>query len=492
MSSEQERVQQMMLDQAHGNETGRKLVWDPLTKTIRADDPSRPDQDTLKIHRSDMEHFADGQFAGRITLAGECLATATGHAQGLARQFRRLDGEAAYSDLAPEAGGAVVSGSVLVTPAGEDIGPTAFGQPQDEVRVVASPTSSPTDTLPNGDAVAAEWTARGYIRDGADWQAVPVDVVPVRAELFSRARGLLESGLLADKCVFTVGLGSGGAPIVLELAKLGITRHILMDHDRLEVANVGRHVAGLRDVGRRKTAFMAERLRDKNPYVQVETHDRRVAWDTQELVRDCIRRSDLVIAGVDDRQARVILNKLCLAENKPLIVPGAFRRAYGGQVLFVEPRVTPCYECFLAGMPDRARDEEIASADQAARLAYSDRPVPIEPGLSNDIAPISQMVVKLALQYLLRGRPTTLRSLDADLVAPWYLWLNRREPGTDYAELDPLGFTLDGLHVMRWYGIDFDRNPACPACGDGRLLDGVSEAASSDEVEVFAAETAAA
>jgi hypothetical protein len=76
------------------------------------------------------------------------------------------------------------------------------------------------------------------------------------------------------------------------------------------------------------------------------------------------------------------------------------------------------------------------------------------------------MVVKLAIQELLRGTETTLRPLDDDLVAPLYLWLNRREPGTQFEKLEPLGFSLGGLRILRWYGIDLKRDPGCPVCGD--------------------------
>jgi hypothetical protein len=76
------------------------------------------------------------------------------------------------------------------------------------------------------------------------------------------------------------------------------------------------------------------------------------------------------------------------------------------------------------------------------------------------------MVVKLVIQELLKGTETTLRSLDDDLVAPWLLWLNRREIGTQYENLEPLEFNVGGMHILRWYGIDVKRHPACPVCGD--------------------------
>jgi hypothetical protein len=117
-------------------------------------------------------------------------------------------------------------------------------------------------------------------------------------------------------------------------------------------------------------------------------------------------------------------------------------------------------------LPDRARDQEISNPEQATGIAYSDRPVAIEPGLSTDIAPVSIMTVKLIIQEFVKGTETTLRSLDEDLVAPWYLWLNRREPGTQYQKLGPLEFNVDGIRVLRWYGIDMKPDPACPVCGN--------------------------
>jgi len=117
-------------------------------------------------------------------------------------------------------------------------------------------------------------------------------------------------------------------------------------------------------------------------------------------------------------------------------------------------------------LPKQARDVEISNRQQAEGLSYTDRPVPIEPGLSIDIAPISTMVVKLVIMELLRGTQTTLRSLEDDLTASWFIWLNRREAETQYENLEPLGFNVGGMHILRWYGIDVKRHPACPICGD--------------------------
>jgi hypothetical protein len=75
-------------------------------------------------------------------------------------------------------------------------------------------------------------------------------------------------------------------------------------------------------------------------------------------------------------------------------------------------------------------------------------------------------VTKLAIQHLIQGQETTLRSLDEDLTASLYLWLNRREADTPFAKLNPMVFGVDEMSILRWYGLPAERNPACPSCGD--------------------------
>ena len=95
-----------------------------------------------------------------------------------------------------------------------------------------------------------------------------------------------------------------------------------------------------------------------------------------------------------------------------------------------------------------------------------DRPVAVEPGLSLDVLPYANFLTKLSLLELLEGKPTSLDILRRDYSAPWYLWLNRPEAGTQYSSMPPLSDSSDEMTINRWYGIDLERNAACPACGD--------------------------
>ena len=356
-----------------------------------------------------------------------------------------------------------VPGSIQVVNQRSDFSISRIGKKSDRVRIVLRQEDQRSCQKASKESFL---DVRGYVLNEPSWQEMPVQIIPVRNEIFSRFGGLLETDVLAGKRVLIIGLGSGGSLIAIELAKSGITDFILMDHDRLEVANVGRHAAGLSHVGRFKTKAIRELIIDKNPYAKVRTYEDKVSWVNVGKVREIVKEADIIVCATDDRPSKLLLNRIIVEEHKPCVFAGAFRRAYGGQVLFVRPESSLCYQCFCMLLPEQAEDQEISSQEQAEGLAYTDRPVPIEPGLSIDIAPISLMVVKLVIQELLKDSTTTLRSLDDDLVAPWYLWINRRELGTQYEKMKPLAFNIDGLHVLRWYGVSVERHPDCPVCGD--------------------------
>ena len=178
-----------------------------------------------------------------------------------------------------------------------------------------------------------------------------------------------------------------------------------------------------------------------------------------------IKKNDLIICATDNRESRLLINKLCIAENKVCIYGGTFRRACGGQVLRVIPHKTLCYDCFLSLLPDElTNDYEISNQRQASRISYSDRVVPVEPGLSSDILPISTFITKLAILELLKDKEHSMKSLYDDFTCPLYLWINRRE--YQFSNLLPMEAEVDRMSIMRWYGVKVNRYEKCFTCGE--------------------------
>lgn len=453
-------TQQLMIQEAMKaiaeRKPGRsKLVYDKAKRTIVAVTAGVETPRALNITADDADMFAI------VTLSSQWLREQWPHIERdkkIAVRFSVWDNGDAHTqcDLGPQPSPSSVEGVVAV---GEESAAADKSAP----RVSLTPYKPS-----KGDHVAfIAPDGSAYIATGSR-AGEPIDVVfaDVQPELATRRSGILETTILSDKSVLCIGVGTGGAHAAIELAKCGVGHFILVDRDRLGVGNVVRHPGGISQVGRFKVNVVRDLIYDKNPDVQVLTYPIELTHDNQETLRDLIDKADVVICGTDNRPSKLLVNRLCVESDTIAVFGGAFRRAFGGQVLRVRPKQSPCFECFVAAMPDTASDVEISSASDASDIAYSDQPVAVEPGLSLDVLPIANMLTKLALLELLADKQTTLSVLKKDYDAPWYLWLNKPEPGTQYASLPPLSESSDEMTINRWYGIYLDRDPACPICGD--------------------------
>lgn len=315
--------------------------------------------------------------------------------------------------------------------------------------------------------------ARGtrlWIDDGAavarlrrDDTWIEVPVIDATDSTLARNGGVLESTLLADASVAVIGLGSGGSLIADQLARAGVGELVLVDFDTLEASNVGRHLCDTPDLGRRKTAAVADALRRRVPGIRVRTTDLDVVADPDDLA-GAVSGCHVLVGATDSNASRRVVNRLALASARPAIFGRAYTRACGGDVARVSAG-GPCWECLFAQV---VAEEEVASVNSAGAVAYADAPARAEPGLALDIAPIAQMCARLVITELVRGKGSTLESLDDDLVGSFFLWANRREG--QFAQWPPMGFGLRVMAVQRWYAMRTPRIPDCAACGEEKLI----------------------
>lgn len=458
MSDQRSMIREAMQAIAQRKPGKSKLVYDKARRTIVAVAEGSHTPQALNITADDADMF------GVVTLSAEWLRAkwpdlvAT---RSLPVDFSSWDeGDALTQvELCVQASASGAQAR-LVMDQGQ-------AEPAAEMTIVLAPTDNPTSrsnvfVAPGGVAYRAEVIEPGEAAAGRR-EVVFADIEP---QLDLRRAGILETTILKDKVVLCIGLGTGGSHVAVELAKCGVGRFLLVDRDRLSVGNVVRHPGGISQVGRTKVNVTRDLILEKNPKAQVEVQTIDVGFDNRDVIAGLIQAADLVICGTDNRKSKLLINELCVSANKPAIYGGAFRRAYGGQILRVRPRLSPCQQCFVSALPDEASDVEVSSEGDADEIAYSDRPVAVEPGLSLDVLPIATQLAKLGLLELIAEKSSTLNILKRDFDAPWYLWLNRPEPGTQYADMLPLSESRDDMTINRWYGIYFERDEQCPVCGE--------------------------
>lgn len=299
----------------------------------------------------------------------------------------------------------------------------------------------------------------GYILNDNGVLLCDINSIPKKEELYSRNKGLLELDLLEKKRVAIIGLGSFGSFIATELAKAGVGEFTLVDFDRLEPSNIARHICGVPDLGRLKVDAVRDAIYSKNPYAKIKSVAKNIN-DLSNQLEQIILEADLVICVTDNNRSRFNINETALKLNKTVLYGRAITRAEGGDVFRMKGNAGPCYCCLIGddGKMKFSGDEEISSTRQTSELpAYvsdADRNATIQPGLSADIIPICNLLVKLALMELSNS--------TEELSYPFYIWANRRE--NFYSNWSAFDKQDKRPTILRWYGVRIGKNPECGVC----------------------------
>jgi molybdopterin/thiamine biosynthesis adenylyltransferase/DNA-binding transcriptional regulator YhcF (GntR family) len=155
--------------------------------------------------------------------------------------------------------------------------------------------------------------------------------------------------VLAAKMMI-VGAGALGNEVLKNLALMGVGHLFIVDFDTIEAANLSRSVLFRpEDSGKKKAEVAARRVKELTPDVQVQFFH----GDTNtDLGLGVFRRMDVVIGCLDNREARLSVNRFCYWLNKPW-VDGAIQELFGLARVFM-PGQGACFECTLT---EQARRE---------------------------------------------------------------------------------------------------------------------------------------
>jgi len=197
--------------------------------------------------------------------------------------------------------------------------------------------------------------------------------------------------------VLVIGAGALGNEILKNLALLGFERIVVVDVDRIEESNLSRTILfSSEDVGSFKAEAAARSLQKIAPQARVRSL---VANVVQNCGLGLFAWSDVIIAGLDNREARLWINRCAWKMNRPWI-DGAIEGINGVARVFAAG-TAPCYECTL-GETDWKLLEQRMSCNLLLREANTEGKVATTPTISSVIAGIEvQEAVKL-----LHGMPT--------------------------------------------------------------------------------------
>ncbi|MBK6879127.1 MAG: ThiF family adenylyltransferase [Ignavibacteria bacterium] len=236
-----------------------------------------------------------------------------------------------------------------------------------------------------------------------------------------------DQDILKNARVLVAGCGALGNEIIKNLAMLGIGHIFVADMDRVEKSNLTRSILFRKeDEGRSKAVVAKEGARHINDEIDVRAFDGNIF----NLGLGVFKDFDIIIGGLDNREARLFINQSCWKVNRPW-VDGAIEVLNGVARMFVPPQGA-CYECTMSEL-----DYKLINKRKSCMLLGIDEilegKIPTTPTIASVIAGIQ---VQEAVKYL-----------------------HRRE---DLVLLNGKGLVFNG-GVNDSYIVEYQRNEDCPS-----------------------------
>ncbi len=257
---------------------------------------------------------------------------------------------------------------------------------------------------------------------------------------------------LRNARVLVIGAGALGNELIKNLALLGVGNVLVADLDRIENSNLSRSVLYRQQHnGQSKAVVAAAAAKDIYPDLRAQAFHGNVVYD---LGLGVFHWADVVLGGLDNREARLAINRACWKLGKPWI-DGAIEQI-SGLVRVFDPRsgdAAPCYECTMS-QTDWKLLQIRRSCNLLSRQEMTGGKTPTTPTISSIIAGVqTQEAVKLlhGLETL-AGQGWTFTGLTSEVYPVSYPRkpdCHSHDPLERIEALDASAATLTGTELLR-------------------------------------------
>jgi len=256
---------------------------------------------------------------------------------------------------------------------------------------------------------------------------------------------------LRDKSALVVGVGGLGATVSEILARVGVGRLVLMDYDKLEMANMNRLIYKPSQIGMFKVEALKEYLSEIGGDVDIVAYpyDITTGDGYKTFIEEC-EKCDVIFGCVDTFGVRLFMNAKCVEKGKTLIDGGASLDGIRGSVQVIIPGKTPCYRCHRKALGMGKERPEQGKIDAEARKEDMEFYLNIEEPAKDRKTGICHMT----------SLPTTMAIISALQCQESFKFLLNFGDVASFLMYNGIKGEIERL--------DQKVDPDCPVCGKGK------------------------
>ena len=293
--------------------------------------------------------------------------------------------------------------------------------------------------------------------------------------------------ILKNSRVLIVGIGGLGCEIAKNLAMLGVGHIDLVDLDIIEHSNLNRQILFMNaDIAKPKAIAAVEMLQKVNPNIVLKGYH----TSLENLPPVLYKKADVIVGGLDSKNARTNLNLQAVRFKKPLVDGGV--NGYHGHIYTIFPYENACYECHptsstesdemaactVVGVP-RKRVHCLFKATMAFEEKFSTDPNPVDINDVNFLKSFAnnlvdkfnfkpQFTVKEIINIIDHHEPgiITINAVIASIQSQEILKILNYLKGNSALGIPSKEYIIYNGMTEKFYYLTKPRNPECLQCGD--------------------------
>ncbi len=280
-------------------------------------------------------------------------------------------------------------------------------------------------------AIARSPTSTQYIRT-------------LRADWSTMKERLPDLGGLQNHRLALFGVGCVGAPLVLELSKLGFGRLHLVDHDVVEPGPTVRWPLGAFAVGNLKVLALRDFIRLNFPQSEVEVSSLRFGNGLDAVglqdYNDILAEATVIVDATAEDNITWALARIARKRGLPFVSLATSLGGFGGHIIALSPLDSACAECVVYHQADGAVSRPPYSTAGEIQPAGCADPTFI--ATSYDTSEISLSAVRSIVSLISTQKP------ELKLQGNYFVLSLRDEEGQ--------------VILPRWETFSLERHPLCP------------------------------